>query len=76
MKYAYGSILEQLPDAVSDLLKPLNILPQSIDASLSSDLSMDGRRAKCWLIVTGESILSVSPEKKGDERIVGPFLFA
>ncbi len=73
MKYESGIYFDKLPQEVDAELSRLGIQSSNVRVAIRSDLDLNGAFRPSWLIMTSESILSVTPGAADAAHTVGPY---
>lgn len=73
MKYDSGIYFDKLPQEIQVQLPQLGIQHSDVKVAIRSDLDLSGGLRQSWLLVTGESVLAITPQKTDGEHIIGPY---
>ncbi len=73
MKYDSGIYFDKLPQEIQVQLHRLGMERSDVKVAIRSDLDLSGSLQQSWLLVTGESILAITPQKTDGEHIIGPY---
>ncbi|MCR4437620.1 MAG: hypothetical protein QHJ34_01075 [bacterium] len=71
-----GILRGQPPEEVTSELRQCGIRPTNVRVAIRSDLDLRGGHASSWLLITDESVVSITPSAPSGDRIVGAFVLA
>ena len=73
MKYDSGIFFDRLPQEVQEILTASGIQSSDVKVAIRSDLDLAGALIQSWLLISDESIMTVTPHATVDDRIIGPY---
>ncbi len=73
MEYESGIFFDKLPKEIEDQVSRLGIQISTVKVAIRSDLDLNGTFQPSWLIITSESIFTLTPGAFAEHDIVGPY---
>ncbi|MDZ7377995.1 MAG: amidase family protein [candidate division KSB1 bacterium] len=68
-----GILIGEVPHEVIEDLERCGVRPGEVRVAVRSDLDLRGQSVASWLVITSESVVTVTPSAPLGERLVGPF---
>ncbi|MDZ7386401.1 MAG: ABC transporter ATP-binding protein/permease [candidate division KSB1 bacterium] len=68
-----GILIGEVPHEIIEDLERCGVRPGEVRVAVRSDLDLRGQSVASWLVITSESVVTVTPSAPLGERLVGPF---